>query len=256
MLHYLKDTDSVADRKGPVMSSTETTTRRLLWAGVAAGPLFVVTAGLQAALRPGFDLRRHPISLLSLGDAGWIQIANFVVAGSLLIVYSVGLRRRLRPGPASRWAPLLFATCGAGMIAGGVFTADAGAGFPPGAPEGMPETMTLHGTVHAVSPPVAFLALVLGIAVSGRRLWRDNRRGAAVVAWVTAPVCLVLTLPIWPAFSITLFVAVALGLGWVSVQAAGLLRAPTPTAPGPGTAGTSPATPRSRRAPARQPLQR
>ena len=39
----------------------------------------------QAFTRDGFDLRRHPISLLSLGEFGWIQVANFVVCGAAFI---------------------------------------------------------------------------------------------------------------------------------------------------------------------------
>ncbi len=37
----------------------------------------------QAFTCPGFDLRRDAISILSLGDLGWIQVANFVVSGRL-----------------------------------------------------------------------------------------------------------------------------------------------------------------------------
>jgi hypothetical protein len=51
----------------------------LLVCGVALGPLFYVVVVLQILTRTGFDIRRHPLSLLSLGDAGWIQIANFIL---------------------------------------------------------------------------------------------------------------------------------------------------------------------------------
>lgn len=58
-------------------------TRTLLNCGVIAGPLFLVVAFLHAFSREGFDLKRHPFSMLSLGDLGWIQIANFVSVGLL-----------------------------------------------------------------------------------------------------------------------------------------------------------------------------
>jgi len=38
--------------------------------GIVAGPVFLATALTQAYTRDGFDLARHPISLLSLGDLG------------------------------------------------------------------------------------------------------------------------------------------------------------------------------------------
>ena len=58
---------------------------------------------VQAFTREGFDLRRHPLSLLSLGELGWIQIGNFVVAGLLVVAFAVGLRRVLHPGRGGTW---------------------------------------------------------------------------------------------------------------------------------------------------------
>ena len=60
-------------------------TSTLLWTGIIAGPFFIIVALLQAFTREGFDLIRHPASLLSLGDLGWIQIANFVITGFFFI---------------------------------------------------------------------------------------------------------------------------------------------------------------------------
>ena len=73
-------------------------TRALLTCGLLAGPLFILLIVIQALTRPGFDLRRHPASMLSLGDLGWIQIANFMVSGLLIVAFAVGLRRVLYPG--------------------------------------------------------------------------------------------------------------------------------------------------------------
>ena len=216
---------SSSSTPNPLTAAPTNGNRILLLAGLIAGPLFVATAALQAALRDGFDLGRHPISMLSLGDGGWIQIANFIVAGLLLMAFAVGLRRRLRPGVASRWAPILFALCGIGLIIGGAFPPDPALGFPVGAPEGILETLSFAGTVHAVAPPLAFTSLVVGIVVAGRRIAKDGHGALAVASWVIAPLCFLLSLPFWPASSITLFIAVTLGLGWVSAYAAGLLRA-------------------------------
>ncbi len=55
----------------------------------------------------GFDPRRHPLSLLSLDELGWIQITNFVVAGLLFVASAVGMRRVLHPGRGTTWGPLL-----------------------------------------------------------------------------------------------------------------------------------------------------
>jgi len=124
------------DSSAAIIATPRTTsaTRTLLTCGVVAGPLFVVMALLQSFTRDGFDLKRHPISMLSLGDLGWIQIANFVIVGLLFTAYAVGMRRVLHPGRGGTWGPLLIGAFGVSQIVGGVFLADPGLGFPPGAP--------------------------------------------------------------------------------------------------------------------------
>jgi hypothetical membrane protein len=115
----------------PTESTTTSATRALLACGIVAGPLYVIVAFIQAMTRDGFDLRHHPISLLSLGQPGWIQIANFIIAGLLFVASAVGMRRVLHPGRAGTWGPLLVGVLGVGLIWGGVFVADPADGFPP-----------------------------------------------------------------------------------------------------------------------------
>ena len=86
---------------------TTDVTRTLLAAGVVAGPLFVSVAAVQVLTRDGFDLRRHPLSMLALGEYGWIQVINFIAAGVLSLIFAVGVARRLQAGPGSTWAPRL-----------------------------------------------------------------------------------------------------------------------------------------------------
>lgn len=103
----MSDTTIVTDqRRGSQVATTNATTpradrtRTLLACGVLAGPLFLSTVLAQALTRDGFDARRHPLSLLSLGDLGWIQIANFIIVGILATTSAVGMRRMLRDGRA------------------------------------------------------------------------------------------------------------------------------------------------------------
>jgi hypothetical protein len=93
---------------------------------------------LQAFTRDGFDPSRHPLSLLSLGDLGWIQIANFIVTGALFMACAAGLRHAMSPGMGSRWGPRLSPLSGR-ADRGRVFVTDAGAGFPADAPSGAPK---------------------------------------------------------------------------------------------------------------------
>ena len=135
-----------------MITTTPTTTSRLLWAGIAAGPLFLVVTLAQALTRDGFDLSRHPASLLSLGELGYVQIANFVVSGLMYIVAA----RTIREATA---LAVSVASAGVGMIVAGVFTADPSLGFPAGAPDGVPETLSMHAALHGVGFAVAFVAI-------------------------------------------------------------------------------------------------
>lgn len=70
---------------GPMTQVIAPPTRRLLAAGIVAAPLLLGLFLVQALTRDGFDPTYHPLSLLSLGDAGWIQIATFVGTGLLYL---------------------------------------------------------------------------------------------------------------------------------------------------------------------------
>jgi hypothetical protein len=179
---------------------------------------------LQALTREGFDLGRHPLSLLSLGELGWIQITNFVVAGLLAVAFAVGLRRVLHPGRGSTWGPLLIGAYGVGLIMGGVFLADAGAGFPQGAPAGAPEQLSWHGILYDACHLLAFLSLTLACFMLARRFVGLGQRGWATYCVATGVA--LLGLMAWPdrdTVLVQLAVAIVLGWAWLSVLAARLL---------------------------------
>ena len=220
-------THTATDASRRIAHADDRATRVLVTAGAIAGPVFVLTAGVQTVSRDGFDLTRQPISMLSLGDAGWVQITNFILAGVLMLGFAVGAGRASRGGPSRRWAPWLFGVFGIGLIIGGAFTADPALGFPAGAPEGIPATMSVHAMVHAIAPPLAFTALVIAMLVVAHRLAWEGRRGAAVWTRVATVVCFALSIPVGPGFSVRLFLAIALGFGWITAYAVSLLRRPT-----------------------------
>lgn len=140
------------------------TTRALLVAGTVAAPLWAAVSLAQAALREPFDLTRHPLSMLSLGELGWLQITNFVVAGVLFLAGSYGLRRT----GGSGWLPRLTGIVGVGMIASGLLVMDPGAGFPAGY-DAIPTTMSWHALGHMAAGSLTFLALSVACFVVARR---------------------------------------------------------------------------------------
>jgi hypothetical protein len=197
--------------------------RNLLRCGLAAGPLFIAASLTQAFTRQGFDLARHPISLLSLGAPGWVQIANFVVCGILYTFGAVGLRQALGQSRGGTWGPLLVGVTGVGLIIAGVFTADPGAGFPPGAPAGAP-TMSWHGLLHELGFLLTFVAAIGASVVLARRYAAQRRRGWMVAALFTPVAALVVAG--WPdvdTLSVRLVITTAILFGFVTAVFAEVL---------------------------------
>jgi hypothetical protein len=166
-------------------ASKASTTRALLACGVLAGPVYLLVYFVQAFTRPGFDIARHPASVLSNGDLGWIQVTSFVVTGLLLLAGAVGLRRALHPGRAGTWGPLLLGLSGLAMIAAGVFAADPMDGFPPGTPAGPPTSLSTTGTLHFVTALVGFTAWIALCFVFARRFASRGERGWAIFSIIT-----------------------------------------------------------------------
>jgi hypothetical protein len=153
-------------------------TKTLLTAGIIAGPLFVITVVAQMFTRAGFDPKRHPLSLLSLSELGWIQITNFVLCGLLAFASAFGLRRVLAGGRGSKWGPILIGTYGLALVWGGVFVADPIDGYPIGTPLGTDGVqLSWHGILHALAPAVAGIALISAAVVFARRFAAEGKRG-------------------------------------------------------------------------------
>jgi hypothetical protein len=167
----------------PVVRATSTT-KTLLAYGVVAGPFYVAVSLAQALTRDGFDLGRHPWSLLSNGDLGWIQIANFMATGLMTLAFAVGLRRSLRPGKGATWAPRLVGAYGLSLVCAGAFVADPAQGFPAGTPPGQ-AAVSWHGMLHFVAGGIGFACLIAACFVLARRFATEGRRGWAACSRAT-----------------------------------------------------------------------
>ena len=199
-------------------------TRALLNGAAVAGPLFYLSSLVQALVRPGFDIRVHPLSQLTTGDPGWIQQLSFVLAGVGILGLAVAHRRCVRTGIGARLVPVFLAIFGAGFIAAGVFRVDPQNGFPIGAPAGVAE-MSWHSMVHSMAAVVAFLALA-GATITLLVRSIRNRRGWAAVGH--GLVSVVLMLPMSPTeSSIQIALTGMIAFSWVTVVALRLHRTAT-----------------------------
>ena len=163
-----------------VMStSMDSQTRLLLLCGALAGPFFTIVWFIQGLTRSGYDPMRYAISSLSVGELGWIQIANFLITGSLIFALSVALRQILSGPSGSVWGPVLVGLVGVGLIGAGLFVSDPLNGYPPGTPL-IPTERTTHGILHDLFGVPVFLGLPIACFVFARLF---SRRGEHNWAW-------------------------------------------------------------------------
>lgn len=152
--------------------------RGLLGAGAVAGPLFVATFTILGARKTtGYDARRHSVSSLALGPAGWSQRANFVIAGLLYLGGATGLALSPKRVTGSGATAALIAGAGVGLVGSGVFVTDPVSGFPPGAVT--PVQPSRAGGLHDLSALPIFLGIPVAALLSARRFAARHEHGWA-----------------------------------------------------------------------------
>ena len=208
-------------------------TKALCVCGVVAGPLFTVAWIVEGATRVNYDPLRYSISALSIGDAGWMQIATFIVTGLLVLAFAIGLQRALRPS-GSVWGPTLVGLAGIGLIGAGIFVTDPLNGYPPGTPL-IPTERTAHGILHDLFGIPFFLGLpITGFVFVGRFTRRNQRSWAAYSAisgFAMFAVFFFARLSLRPGFEemAGLFqrITVTIGWAWLTLLAVYMLKDPS-----------------------------
>ena len=197
-------------------------TKALLRCGMLAGPFYLAVALIQIRLREGFDVARHPLSVLALGPGGWIQTANFVITGLMVIAAAVGFGRALAWKPrALTWFLAGFGLC---MIVAAIFPSDPMDGFPPGTPEGPPASISTTGLVHFASGALGFAFLAISCFIAARAM---SRRHVPSFAWLSLLSGLAVVLGffggmVFPFGIWGIWFAVVEGWAWLAIMSARL----------------------------------
>jgi Protein of unknown function (DUF998) len=155
-------------------------TRSLLRCGLLAGPFYLAVGLTQAFLRDGFDLPRHPLSLLANGASGWVQTANFVLTGLMVLAAAVGFGRV--PGLRSRGLTYFLGAFGVALIVAAVFPADPVDGFPPGTPKGPPTSISTTGLLHFAAGSLGFASLGISCFFAAWAMWRRRVSSLAFIS--------------------------------------------------------------------------
>jgi hypothetical protein len=149
---------------------------------------------------------------LALGPYGWVQVANFVLSGILLMIFAAGLHFGATDGRGSRVGPALLFVAGAAMAL---------MGFETDPPIQSTGPRTLHNLIHDLAFALFVLALLpafffLWLRFREDALWRDQARYTLITGLLAT---LLLFLP-----GVAYYLFLAVVLVWFEVTAVRLWR--------------------------------
>ena len=152
-----------------------------IWSGLVGPVLFVSVFMVEGWLRSNYSVSRLEVSALSLGPRGWVQILNFMLAGSLFLVFSASLASRFKTLNGLRSGTNLLFLLGTSLILSGLFVMD-----PPGTPRPL---WTLHGWIHELLGALVFTVFPISCFVFWHILrkaclWKTFRQWSFVVGWL------------------------------------------------------------------------
>jgi hypothetical protein len=153
------------------------------WAGILAPIIFVGVFMVEGAIRKGYNPKSMYISALSLSNRGWIQIANFLVLGLFLFIFTLGLSKEFQTGKASRGGVITLYIISVLFFISGPFVMD-----PADTPANQ---MSIHGLIHGIAGGIVFLLMPIIIFIFLRRIlsdikWQSFRWWTLVLAIIEA----------------------------------------------------------------------
>jgi hypothetical protein len=153
---------------------------------------------------------------LALGPYGWVQVANFVLSGILLMTFAAGLHFGATAGRGSQVGPALLFVSGAAMAFMGFETDPIGSTGP----------RTLHNLIH----DLAFALFVFALLPAFFFLWRRFREDAlwqAQARYTLITGVLATLLLLLPGVAYYLFLAVV--VVWFEIMAVRLWQISSPS---------------------------
>ena len=134
------------------------TTKLLLACGCAGCLFFIILFTIQGQLREAYSVLKFPISSLSIGEWGWIQVVNFLISGFLIFLFAIGFRRATPLLKNSLRTSRLIAAVGLGLFGAGLFSSDPIYGYPVNEPLKLAQ-FTITGHLHDLCSIFVFVCL-------------------------------------------------------------------------------------------------
>ena len=149
----------------------------------------MATVLVEGATRPGYDPVRQFVSVLSLGDGGWMQTVNSVGSGLLLSGFGIGLGRATGVS-RGRWLARLLVLAGLAFAASGLFAPDPQLGYPYWISVEAASNPTLHARLHIAGGFVATSAFSMAMMLDAWHAARAGAPGRAAYALASAAIML------------------------------------------------------------------
>jgi hypothetical membrane protein len=131
------------------LPATPDRTRIAAWAGTLGSVSFVAVFSIVGGKLPGYNPVRQYISELGLGSLGWIQNANFIIYGGLLLLFALGILGLFQGGKIPNAGPVLLVVIGASLLLSGFFVMD---------PMSVPfDQMSWHSYIHNTFGAIFFI---------------------------------------------------------------------------------------------------
>jgi hypothetical protein len=166
--------------------------RKLLCCGAVAGPFFATVFLFEGMRRADYKPLRHPVSSLSLGPRGWVQVTNFAAAGMLYLAGAAGLSGSPGSTECRRLGSAVLGATGLGLLGSAKFKTDPVSGYPPGTPD-VPLERTPTGKMHDSAAVPIFLGIPTAAFACAWRFQRFGRRGWALYSGATGVLMVIST---------------------------------------------------------------
>ena len=135
--------------------------------GAIASVFFTLSWIIQEAFRETYNPFMAPISSLSYGPTGGVQVATFFITGVLILLFAYGLWNTWKEERwLSQWVPIFVVICAISFIGSALFTADFANGYPAGAPVVITNP-TFSGIMHQSCVTLLFFSTPLGCFILG-----------------------------------------------------------------------------------------
>ncbi|MCL2157591.1 MAG: DUF998 domain-containing protein [Methanobrevibacter sp.] len=190
----------------------------LILCGVIAGLFFTISWIIQGAFREGYNPVMAPVSSLSIGPVGWIQVATFLITGVLIVFFAYGLLKITKEekevddvekevikeeveeeeivkeeknNGIPIWGPILLLVCGIGLIGAGCFTTDTTTGYSE-AKAIVKDNPSFSGPIHKFFAGFLFFGLPLATFIFGNYFSSKNKKNWMIYSFLTGILFLIM----------------------------------------------------------------